>query len=149
MNFLNFFLSFCNILDPNNEKMLWLPWFMMFERTVNKMNHPNLLCSKSNLFFTFLLCINDAFFGGRCKKQNVYMAIQDDMMYYICHNFWMFIKYVLLWRPPLHVLAYLWSCRLRILFFENQLDVPIWFSIVVLSRDYLLGYFESTNFRFF
>ena len=34
------FLAFCNAFDLNNQKILWLPWFIVFQRTINKKDHP-------------------------------------------------------------------------------------------------------------
>ena len=35
------FLLFYNNLDLNNQKILWLPSILLFERTVYNLNHPN------------------------------------------------------------------------------------------------------------
>ena len=36
-----FFLLFYNVLDLNNQKILWLPSIYQFERTGTNLNHPN------------------------------------------------------------------------------------------------------------
>ena len=38
-----FFLLFYNVLDLNNQKILWLPSILLFERTVHNLDHPNML----------------------------------------------------------------------------------------------------------
>jgi hypothetical protein len=35
-----FFLLFYNVLDLNNQKILWLPSIFQFERTETNLNHP-------------------------------------------------------------------------------------------------------------
>ena len=36
-----FFLVFYNVLDLNNQKLLWLPSIYQFEKTGTNLNHPN------------------------------------------------------------------------------------------------------------
>jgi hypothetical protein len=35
------FFAFFNVLDLNNQKILWLPSIYQFERTGTNLNHPN------------------------------------------------------------------------------------------------------------